>query len=175
MLFISSFSFGLFLPDCCNFQHLRKLQIERHPRPRNRACVWGVPVLCYPYSHGFTHCLLVLRGHNRAPDQAAGLMQPTSMSCPHMQAAAELCAGCFLAKCCWPKHAHCGCCKLWLPWLGKHRNVEGKGVISQQCLQRAWFIYLFICEHYSQMTKADLQTDDPETVEINFICRGKKK
>lgn len=98
MLFISSFSFGLFLPDCCNFQHLRKLQIQRHPRPRNRACVWGVPILCYPYSHGFTHCLLVLRGHNRAPDQAAGLMQPTSMSCPHMQAAAELCTGCFLAK-----------------------------------------------------------------------------
>lgn len=25
------------------------------------------------------------------------------------------------------------------------------------------------------MTKADLQTDDPETVEINFVCGGKEK
>lgn len=25
------------------------------------------------------------------------------------------------------------------------------------------------------MTKADLQTDDPETVEINFVCEGKEK
>ncbi|KAI1238824.1 hypothetical protein IHE44_0011914 [Lamprotornis superbus] len=36
-------------------------------------------------------------------------------------------------------------------------------------------IYLAYNERPSQMTKADLQADDPETVELNFTCGGKKK
>lgn len=55
-------------------------------------------MLCYPYGHGFAFHLLVQQGHIQAPGQAAGLMQPMSMSCPRVQAAAELCTGCFLAK-----------------------------------------------------------------------------
>lgn len=36
-------------------------------------------------------------------------------------------------------------------------------------------IHLFFYERPSQMTKADLQADDPETIELNFTCGGKEK
>lgn len=37
-------------------------------------------------------------GHVQAPDQAVGLTQPTSTSCPHIQAETKPCTGCFPAK-----------------------------------------------------------------------------
>ena len=63
------------------------------------------------------------------------------MSCPRVQAASELCAGCFAAK----LPGETGNNKSTLSAaasgfsfldLGKHKKVEREGIISQRCLQR---------------------------------------
>lgn len=93
--FISSFSFCRFLPACFNFQDRGKLQIQRHPEAGD---VQEVCLYCATLPGTDSPRLLVLRGHVQAPDQAVGLTQPTSTSCPHIQAETKPCTGCFPAK-----------------------------------------------------------------------------
>lgn len=95
MFFISSFSFCLCLPACFNLQDWGKLQIQRHPEAGD---VQEVCLYCATLPGTDSRCLLVLWGHVQAPDQAVGLTQPTSTSCPHIQAETKPCTGCFPAK-----------------------------------------------------------------------------
>lgn len=90
-LFISNFSFCLFLFACFHSEDLRKLQMRIHPIPRSRESVWGVLPLCRPYGHGFVLCLLVPQGHIQGPGQALRPMQTLRVSHPKVQAAAQLC------------------------------------------------------------------------------------
>lgn len=89
--FILSFSFCLFLFACFHSEDLRKLQMWRHPIPRSRESVWGVPALCRPYGHGFVLCLLMPWGHIQGPGQALRPMQTPRVSYPKVLAAAQLC------------------------------------------------------------------------------------